>query len=185
MIVKTTAVPIAPPETSEYAPYYGRYISLVKSDDILASLQQQMPATKALLSSLSEREANFRYAPDKWSIKQVFGHLIDSERIFAYRALRIARADQIPMEGFEQDDYVRSGNFENRTMPDLLEEYETVRAATLTLFRNFDTPAWSRRGVANNNQVTVRAAAYIIAGHELHHMQIVKDRYLSASSAAR
>lgn len=183
--MRTATLAIAPPEASEYAPYYGRYISLVKSDDILVALQDQASVTKALLSSLSEQQVNYRYAPDKWSIRQVFGHLIDSERIFAYRALRIARADQIPMEGFEQDDYVRSGNFENRTMSDLLEEYETVRAATLTLFRNLDSAAWSRRGVANNNEITVRAAAYIMAGHELHHVQIVKDRYLSVSSAAR
>ncbi|HKN35145.1 MAG TPA: DinB family protein [Terriglobales bacterium] len=183
--MRTATLAIAPPQTSEYAPYYGRYISLVKNDDILAALREQARATKALLSSLSQQQANSRYAPDKWTIKQVFGHLIDSERIFAYRALRIARADQIPMEGFEQDDYVRSGNFENRAMSDLLDEYETVRAATLTLFRNLDAAAWNRRGVANNNEITVRAAAYIIAGHELHHMQIVKDRYLPGSSAAR
>ncbi|PYX78797.1 MAG: DinB family protein [Acidobacteria bacterium] len=176
--MKTATVAIAPPETSEYAPYYSRYISLVESHDILATLQKQVQATQVLLSSLSEQQANLRYAPDKWSIKQVLGHLIDSERIFAYRALRIARADQIPMEGFEQDDYVRGGNFESRSLSDLLEEYETVRAATLTLFRNLDAAAWSRRGVANNNQVTVRAVAYIIAGHELHHMQIVRNRYL-------
>ena len=183
--MKTATASIAPPEISEYAPYYSRYITLVKSDDIVGTLQKQVHTTQALLSSLSEAQANFRYAPDKWTIKQVLGHLIDSERIFAYRALRIARADQIPMEGFEQDDYVRSGNFETRTMSDLLEEYETVRAATLTLFRNLDPAAWSRRGVANNNEITVRAAAYIIAGHELHHVQIVKDRYLSGWSAAR
>ena len=182
--MKTATVAIAPPETSEYAPYYSRYISLVESHDILATLQKQVQATQVLLSSLSEQQANLRYAPDKWSIKQVLGHLIDSERIFAYRALRIARADQIPMEGFEQDDYVRGGNFESRSLSDLLEEYETVRAATLTRAVEFhrssllDGAAWSRRGVANNNQVTVRAVAYIIAGHELHHMQIVRNRYL-------
>jgi uncharacterized damage-inducible protein DinB len=176
--MKTATMAIAPPETSEYAPYYGRYISLVQSDDILPTLQKQLSVTKALLSSLSEQQANRRYAPDKWSIKQVLGHLIDSERIFAYRALRIARADQIPLEGFEQDDYVRAGNFESRSLSDLLEEYETVRAATVTLFRNLDAAAWSRHGIANNNQVTVRAVAYIIAGHEVHHMQIVTSRYL-------
>lgn len=178
--MRTAMAAIAAPETSEYAPYYGRYISLVKGNDILAVLHQQVPQTKALLSSLSDQQGDFRYAPEKWNIKQVLGHLIDSERIFAYRALRIARADQVPMEGFEQDDYVRRGNFEKRSISDLLEEYETVRAATLTLFRNLDPAAWNRRGVANNHEVTVRATAYIIAGHELHHMQILNDKYLPA-----
>jgi uncharacterized damage-inducible protein DinB len=175
---------IAAPEASEYAPYYSRYISLVKGDDIVAALRQQLPQTKALLSSLNDQQGDFRYAPEKWSVKQVLGHLIDSERIFAYRALRIARADQIPMEGFEQDDYARSGDFENRSIPDLLEEFETVRAATVTLFRNLDVAAWNRRGVANNNEITVRAAAYIIAGHELHHRGILNEKYLPALKRA-
>jgi DinB family protein len=182
--MRTAMAAIAAPETSEYAPYYSRYISLVKGDDILAALREQLPQTKALLSSISDQQGNFRYAPEKWSIKQVLGHLIDSERIFAYRALRIARADQIPMEGFEQDDYVRSGGFENRTISDLLEEYAVVRSASLALFQNLDPAAWSRRGVANNNEITLRAAAYIIAGHELHHRQILNDKYLPALTRA-
>jgi hypothetical protein len=175
--MKTGMVTIAPPQASEYAPYYSRYISLVKGDDILTALEHQLPVTKALFSSLTSQQGDFRYAPDKWSVKQVLGHVVDTERIFSYRALRIARGDQTPIEGFEQDDYARDGFFENRTLSNLLDEYETVRKATLSLFQNLDPAAWGRSGTANNNKITVRAAAYIIAGHELHHMQVLKEKY--------
>jgi hypothetical protein len=111
----------------------------------------------------------------------VLGHLCDSERIFAYRALRIARGDQTPMEGFEQDDYVRNGPFAQIPLAEMIEEYIAVRHATLTLLRNLDEPAWTRRGVANKNEVTVRALAYIIAGHELHHRSILEEKYFNVS----
>jgi uncharacterized damage-inducible protein DinB len=111
----------------------------------------------------------------------VLGHLCDSERIFAYRALRIARGDQTPMEGFEQDDYVRNGPFAQIPLAEMIEEYIAVRHATLTLLRNLDEPAWIRRGVANKNEVTVRALAYIIAGHELHHRGILEEKYFNVS----
>lgn len=168
--------PVTPPETSEYAPYYDRYISLVKDNDILAALQAQN--IRSVLGSVSETQGNLRYAPGKWSIKQVLGHMIDTERIMAYRALRIARGDQTPIEGFEQDDYARNGPFEHCRMDDLLQEFAAVRSATVWLFRSLDREAWGRRGVANKNEITARALAYVIAGHELHHLQILKDKYL-------
>jgi uncharacterized damage-inducible protein DinB len=136
--------------------------------------------TTQLLAARSEREGNFRYATDKWTVKELVGHIADSERIFAYRALRIARADKTPIEGFEQDDYVKNGGFNDRTLVDLAEEFAQVRGATLALFLSLNGDAWQQRGIANKNEVTVRALAYIIAGHELHHRRILEDKYLPA-----
>jgi DinB superfamily len=166
------------PLPDEYNPYYERYISLVDSADICAAIEQQGAGTAALLKGIGEERGAFRYAPDKWSIKQVLGHVIDSERIFSYRALRIARGDQTPMEGFEQDDYIRNGPFDQCAMAGLIEEFEAVRQSTVRLFRHLQNDAWTRRGVANQNEVTVRALAWIIAGHELHHRAILRERYL-------
>jgi uncharacterized damage-inducible protein DinB len=132
-----------------------------------------------LLCSRDDADGDFRYAPDKWSAKEVLGHVCDSERIFAYRALRIARADRTPMEGFEQDDYVRNGPFVQRPLAELVDDYIAVRRATLTLFRNLDEQAWTRRGIAIENEVTVRALAYMIAGHELHHRRILEEKYFN------
>jgi uncharacterized damage-inducible protein DinB len=130
-----------------------------------------------LLSGRDESDGEYRYAPDKWNAKEVLGHVCDTERIFAYRALRIARADQTPMAGFEQDDYVKYGPFARAPLAEIIEDYIAVRRATITLFRNLDEVAWTRRGVANKNEVTVRALAYIIAGHELHHRGILEQKY--------
>lgn len=180
MLEEVTAVPalaIGRPQTGEYAPYYDRYISLVQGEDVLSTLDEQRRKTVLLLSGRSEAEGEFRYAPEKWSAKEVLGHVNDTERIFAYRALRIARADATPMEGFEQDDYVRNGPFAQRPLADLIEDYIAVRRATLSLLRNLEEAAWMRRGVANKNEITVRALAYIIAGHELHHRGVLEEKY--------
>ena len=179
--VATPAVlSIARPQPGEYAPYYDRYVSLVQGADILATLDQQRRQMVLLLSGRSDADGDFRYAPDKWSAKEVLGHVCDTERIFAYRALRIARADTTPMEGFEQDEYVRNGPFGRRPLADLVEDYIAVRRATLSLLRNLDEAAWARRGVANKNEVSVRGLAYIIAGHELHHRRILEEKYFGA-----
>jgi hypothetical protein len=178
------------PQPGEYAPYYDRYISLVASlvtinrnsddpgGDIIGTLDEQRRQTLLLLSGRAEDDGNLRYAPEKWSLKEVLGHLNDTERVFAYRALRIARGDATPMEGFEQDDYVRNGPFAHGSLAGLIEDYIAVRRATISLFRNLDDAAWTRRGVANKSEVTVRALAYIIAGHELHHRRIIEEKYL-------
>src|ERR1700731_660085 len=168
------------PEQNEYAPFYARYIALVPGDDVMAALEAQRLHMLQMLSARSEREGNFRYAPGKWSVKEVVGHLSDSERICAYRALRIARADSTPLSGFEQDDYVRSSGASDRTLADLAEEYAAVRVASLALFGSLTDEAWTRRGAANKNEVTVRALAYIIAGHEAHHRRILEERYFPA-----
>ena len=179
--VTPAALTIPRPEAGEYPSYYDRYISLVPGSDILVTLDAQRRQTLMLLSGRDEKDGDFRYAPDKWNGKQVLGHVCDTERIFAYRALRIARGDQTPMEGFEQDDYVRNGSFAHTPLPEIIEDYIAVRRATLTLLRNLDEQAWTRRGVASKNEVTVRALAYTIAGHELHHRKILEEKYFFAS----
>jgi len=176
--METNLQVIAQPETTEYASYYGKYISLVAGNDILAVLREQADQTVSLLASSREEKGDYRYAPGKWSIKEVVGHLSDTERVFAYRALRISRNDRTPMEGFEQDDYVRAGPFSRCRMQDLLEEFAAVRRASFLLFRGLDADAWMRRGVANKTEVSVRAIAYIIAGHELHHRKILNEKCL-------
>src|SRR5712671_5358596 len=164
------------PKKDEYAPYAEQYVSLVTGTDILDTLEAQLKQTTSLLSGRSERDGDFRYAPGKWTVKEVLGHVSDTGRIFAYRALRIARGDQTPLSGFEQDDYVRGGNFAERTLASLAEEFGMVRAATIALFKSLQKDAWQRRGVANKNEVSVRALAFIVAGHELHHRQILEER---------
>jgi len=172
----------ARPQPDEYAPYYQKYVSLVPEGDILGTLEKQSPDTAALLAR-HETDGDFRYAPGKWSVKESLGHIIDTERVFAYRALRIARNDKTPIEGFEQDDYVKFGPFGQSSLALLVEEFASVRRATLSLFRGLDEAAWTRRGVANKNEVSVRAVAYIIAGHELHHRGIFRERYFSARAS--
>jgi len=171
---------IEQPQAGEYAPHYEPYITLVKGSDIMGLLEAQRLQMIQLFAGRSERDGNFRYAPDKWTVKEVLGHVTDTERILAYRALRIARGDRTPLPGFEQDDYVRAAGFGERTLADLSTEFSHVRSATLALFASLDKEAWTRRGIANNNEVTVRALAFIIAGHELHHRNILNDRYFSA-----
>jgi len=176
-VVTPAVLKIARPEAGEYNPYYERYISLVSGADILGTLDAQRRQMMLLLSGRDESEGDSRYAPDKWNAKEVLGHVCDTERIFAYRALRIARGDRTPIEGFEQDDYVKNGPFARMPLEELVEDYIAVRRATLTLLRNLDEAAWTRRGVANKNEITVRALAYLIAGHELHHRRILEEKY--------
>jgi hypothetical protein len=168
------------PAPGDYAPYAEQYVSLVTGDDIVGILIAQHKQTQTLFSGHSERDGNFRYAPDKWTVKEVIGHMADTERIFAYRAMRFARGDQTPLSGFEQEDYVRGARFGARKLTDVVGEFADVRQASLALFRSLDEEAWLRRGVANGNPVTVLALAYLIAGHELHHRKILNERYFPA-----
>jgi DinB superfamily len=165
------------PAKTEYAPYYEKYISLVPEEDVLVALDQQLAETLILLRGVSEQHGAFRYEPNKWSVKEVLGHLIDTERIMSYRALRIARNDRTPLSGFEQGDYVKNGDFDQRSVQSLAREFEQVRRASISLFRNLGPSAWQRLGTANNVEVSVRALAYIVAGHELHHKVILRDKY--------
>lgn len=170
---------IAPPEKDEFDSYYERYVSLIESGDILFSLENQVAQTLDLLAKISEEKADFRYAEGKWSVKELVGHIIDTERIFAYRALRIARGDQTPIEGYEQDDYVRNAEFAECNLADLAEEFSLVRRANILMFQNLPETAWLRRGTANNKEITVRALAYILVGHEIYHVKILRERYLN------
>src|SRR5205085_11804296 len=144
------------PEQTEYNPYYEKYVSLVPAGDVVETLSRQIEDTLALLRSIDEPRAAYRYEPDKWSIKQVVGHVCDTARIFSYRALRFGRADQTPLPGYDQDEYALVANFDARTLADLTAEFEHVRAATIALFRSFDAEAMQRRGKANDNEVSVR-----------------------------
>jgi len=168
------------PEATEYADYYANYISKVPGSDVLGVLESQRLQMLQLFAGRSERDGSFRYAPGKWTVKEVLGHIADTERIFAYRALRIARGDQTPLPGFEQDDYVRSGAFGDRTLADLAEEFGAVRTASVSLLRSFNEEAWSRRGMASQKEVTVRALGFMIAGHQIHHRIILEERYFPA-----
>ena len=168
----------ARPEVNEYAPYYGKYVSLVGEGNIVEILEQQLETSLALLKTISEEKANYRYAPDKWSIKELLGHIADTERVFAYRVLRFGRNDQTALEGFEQDDYIANADFDSFALSALVEEFAAVRRASLYLLRHLPQAAWTRRGIASNNEITVRALAYILAGHELHHLNVLNERYL-------
>jgi hypothetical protein len=168
------------PAAGEYAPYYDLYIQNIPAGhDPLQQLREQLLLLKELLADFTEEQGLLRYAPGKWSIKEMLVHVIDTERIFAYRALRIARGDQQPLPGFEQDDYVPASGADARTMASILHEYDTVRAATLSLFESFGPEAYERKGTASNSPTSVRALAYMLPGHEAHHLHILQDRYLS------
>ncbi len=171
---------ISKPDETEYSPYYGEYVLLVPDGDILDEMSKQLEDALILLRSIPESQAGFRYAPDKWSIKEVVGHMIDTERIFSYRALRFSRHDKTPLPGYEQDDYIRNASFDDCALNDLAAEFESVRRSTLFLFKHLTREAWMRRGAANGNEVTVRALAYIIAGHELHHRENLLHKYLQS-----
>jgi uncharacterized damage-inducible protein DinB len=168
------------PEPTEYAEFYGTYISKVPGSDVLGVLESQRVQMLQLFAGRSERDGSFRYAPGKWTVKETLGHITDTERIFTYRALRIARGDQTPLPGFEQDDFVKNGAFSERTLAGLAEEFSLVRGASLALFRSFPEEAWSRKGVASQKEVTVRALAFITAGHQIHHRLILEERYFPA-----
>lgn len=168
------------PNPADYAPFYEKYIDLVPPGDLLATLNLQVPNWKAMLGSLNGPQSEFRYESGKWSVKEALGHVSDTERIFGYRTLRIARGDQTPLAGFEQEDYVKEGNYAARTLTDLLDEFTIVRASTIALLRSLSAEAWTRRGNANQKEVTVCALGFIIAGHAEHHRVILEQRYLPA-----
>ncbi len=168
------------PEIGEFDSYYERYVSLVQKDgDIISALQKQLAETLKLLSEINEEKAAYRYAEGKWSVKELVGHMIDAERIFAYRALRIARGDRTPIEGYEQDDYVKNAEFDSYSLADLAEEFAQVRKANVSMFQHLSEEAWHRRGIVNDKEITVRALAYNIAGHEIYHVKILRERYLN------
>jgi uncharacterized damage-inducible protein DinB len=172
------------PDASEYLEYYGKYIDKVPDGDLLQTLRDQLDETLALVRGLDEAQGGHAYAPGKWSIRGVLNHLIDAERIFAYRALRISRGDATPLASFDENAYADAANADARTLADLAEEMEHVRLANLALFRSLGDQALARRGTASGGEVSVRALAWIIAGHERHHVALLHERYLPGLGAA-
>lgn len=171
---------VARPSSTEYAPYYGRYVSQVPDEDFLDALERQGRETVALLEQIDEKQSQYRYAPDKWSIREVVGHLTDSERVFTYRALAFARGEAAPLPSFDEKEWAGVSSAGTRRLSDLVAEFQAVRAATLALFSSFSEEEWARSGVASSNPVTVRALAYIAAGHERHHLNVLREKYLSS-----
>jgi hypothetical protein len=170
------------PERTEYDPYYETYISLVPEADVVGVLAAQLTELQDIFVALPEEMGTMAYAEGKWTIKEVISHMIDAERIFAYRAFRIARGDQTPIEGFEQDGYIENSHANNRSFGELLEELNLLRRANLHFFNNLLADDWTRAGTANKNLVTVRALAYIMGGHVRHHVNILNSRYFAANA---
>ena len=166
------------PATDEYAPFHGTYVSLVPDGDVRDHLRLQIHETVAMLSGVSEERAGRGYGPGKWTLKEVLLHMIDAERVFSYRLLRIARGDTTPLPGFEQDDWVPNSGANARSVASLLLEFTVVRAATLQLMDALEPSAWARRGTASDKPASARALAYVCAGHERHHQRILRERYL-------
>lgn len=166
------------PDNTEYAPYFERYVGRVPDGDIRDFLFGQLTEFGGLIGTIGEDRAAYRYAEGKWSVKQVVGHIIDTERIFGYRALAIARGDKTPLPSFDQDAYVAGAGFDSRTMIDIAVEFTTLRQSSIRLFGSFDKEAWLRRGLAGDNEATVRAIAWIIVGHLIHHRDVLLERYL-------
>ena len=167
------------PAKNEYDPYYERYISLVENDDIVDTLGAQLTKLQDVFTGMPDDRGTYAYEEGKWTLKEVIGHLIDGERMFAYRLLRISRGDQTPIEGFEQDGYIENGFANQRSFADLLEEFSLLRRANLLLIKNLDDEGWRRTGIANNVAISSSALVYVMAGHIEHHLGILKDRYLS------
>ncbi len=169
--------PLRRPESSEYASYYGRYVGLVTETDILQAMERQLADTLAHLRLLPAAAAGKRYAPDKWTIAQVVGHMVDTERLFAFRALWFARQAPEALPGMEQDDWAAVSGHERATLAELASEFEHMRRANILMFRHLPAEAWSARGTASGNPFTVRSLAYMLVGHERHHLAILKERY--------
>ncbi len=166
------------PDPDAYPPYFRTYVRLVPEGDIVQILRSQIEETCAFLNSVGESRSQLRYDPDKWSIREIVGHLADTERVFAYRALWFARGDQTPLPGFEQDDWVAHSSAHQRSLGDLTAEYRSVRDARASLFEGLDDGALARSGLANENRLPVAVVPFVIAGHERHHRRIIQEKYL-------
>ncbi len=173
----STATVMKPAE-NEYAPYYGKYIALVTEENVIEDLENSLQDTLELLGGITEEKANFAYAPEKWSIKEVIGHIGDTERVFAYRALCFSRNYEPNIAGFNENDFIENSNFKNLSFKDVVAELVAIRQATIALFKNMSAEAWTRTGTANDNEVSVRALANILVGHERHHIGVIKERYM-------
>jgi uncharacterized damage-inducible protein DinB len=174
----STAARALKPDAGEYAPDYETYVSLVPEGDIVDALSSQLAEVSAMLGGIAEERGSHSYAEGKWSIRQLVGHVIDGERIFAYRALAFARGERQPLPGMDQDEYMAFSDFDSRTLADLSAEFSHARAANVLMFRGLSEEAWTRRGTASEREVTVRALAHILFGHVAHHVNVLRARYL-------
>ena len=165
------------PKKEEYAEFYETYVSMVDETDIISALENQIARLHNDFSDISEEKSDFRYARGKWSIKELLGHIIDGERVFSYRALRISRGDDTPLAGFEENFYVANSNFTNTELADLVKEFSLLRGSNVLLFKNLNDEAWQRSGTASDAEISVRALAYIMVGHIRHHLKILRERY--------
>lgn len=167
------------PQPAEYDPYYQKYIGLVPEDEIVPALEAQIDELKKIFAGVPEEQGTFAYDDGKWTVKEVISHLIDGERIFAYRAFRIARGDRTPIEGFEQEGYIENAHANRRSFAELLNEFKLLREANLLFFKNLEMGDWVRTGIANNVEISVRSLAWIMVGHIRHHTAILRERYLT------
>jgi hypothetical protein len=172
-------IPIPRPSSDSISPHHAGYISQVPEGDLVSFLEEQENRFTRCLSALEETQGDHRYEPGKWSLKEVLGHMNDTERIFCYRLLSFARGESQSLPGFEQDDYVASGRFHARSLSDLVEEFRAIRHSSLALLKSLDAQALDRSGVANNKPLSVRGLAYLIAGHAEHHFGVIQKRYLA------
>jgi len=171
------------PQPSDYAGYFEKYVSIVPDGEVVGVLEQGLTDFANLLRPLNEAQGDFRYAEGKWTIKEVVGHINDAERIFSYRLLRIARGDKTPLPGFEQDDYIVSANSKSRKLTDLLDEFSTIRRASISLIRSLDEVALACRGTSSQKEISALAILFVLIGHELHHRTILQRLYLPAIAA--
>ncbi|NIN70391.1 MAG: DUF664 domain-containing protein [Gemmatimonadetes bacterium] len=166
------------PDPSEYFEYYGRYVDLVPEGDVLMILAAEMQRTLDVLAGVGPEQADYRYAPEKWSVKEVVGHIIDAERVFGYRALHFARRDPAPLPSMEENDWARASNAATRSIQSLAGEFELVRRSHIALFKSFDEELSTLNGTASGYEFSVRTFPYLMAGHEIHHRGVLLDRYL-------
>lgn len=167
------------PEKTEYAAYYETYVSLVEETDVVSAMQEQLAEVNELFSNVTDEKGLYTYAEGKWTIKELLGHLIDGERIFAYRAFRFSRADQTPLPGFDQNPYIENADYNLVKIDDLLAEFALLRQSNIFMFRNLSEVMWNQTGIASDNPISVRALAYILVGHIRHHVKILQERYLT------
>ncbi|MCX8105447.1 MAG: DinB family protein [Ignavibacterium album] len=166
------------PSKNDYADYYQKYIDLLEGDDILTILSAINKEASDIFNSFPQNKGDYAYAEGKWSVKEVVGHMMDTDRIFAYRALAIARGEKQPLPSYDQDEYVKNGRFHLRELSDLTYEYRLLRESNILLFKGFDKSVYSNRGIAANKEVTVLALMWMIAGHQKHHLNILLEKYL-------
>lgn len=167
------------PKKNEYAEFYAGYVSLVEETDISAALLNQTNDLQQLFAEISEEKGDYRYAAGKWSVRELLGHVVDGERVFSYRALRISRGDETPLAGFEENFYVANSNFSNIKLADTLEEFSLLRQSNVLFFKNLTDEMWGKTGTASGATISVRALAYVMVGHLRHHVNILRERYLA------